>query len=125
MERDRQGVMRFFSGNVMKPLETEPTQPAEPEVVESAVEPQEHMPARPQEIVDGDVVQEVEPAPIIDVEEPPADASPEAADAGQDGEPKPSRRRRGAKSGNARAPKDKKTAKPRGSRRKAPVPANA
>src|SRR6185437_12814281 len=24
MERDRQGVMRFFSGNVMKPLETEP-----------------------------------------------------------------------------------------------------
>jgi uncharacterized LabA/DUF88 family protein len=127
MERDRQGVMRFFSGNVMKPLETEPTQPAEPEVVESAVESQEHMPtdARPQEIVDGDVVQEVEAAPIIDVEEPAAEASPDGADSGQEGEPKPSRRRRGAKSGNARPPKDKKTAKPRGSRRKAPVPANA
>jgi uncharacterized LabA/DUF88 family protein len=127
MERDRQGVMRFFSGNVMKPLETEPTQPAEPEVVESAVEPQEHIPAdaRPQEIVDGDVVQELEPAPIIDEEEPAAEASPDAPDAGQEDELKPSRRRRGAKSGNARAPKDKKTAKPRGSRRKASVPANA
>jgi uncharacterized LabA/DUF88 family protein len=126
MERDRQGVMRFFPGNIMKIVETEPTPPTEPEVLDSAIEPQERTAdeARQNEIVDGDVVQEVEAAPIIDVEESPAEAAPEPPDTEQEGESRPSRRRRGGKGGAPRAAKEKKAAKPRGSRRKSPVPAN-
>ncbi len=126
MERDRQGVMRFFPGNVMKPIETERAAPAEPEVVESAGETHEEAitEGRQPEIVDGDVVQEVETAPIIDVEESPSEPAHASAETPEETEPQPPRRRRGGKTG-ARAPKEKKAAKPRGPRRKAPVPANA
>ncbi len=126
VERDRQGVMRFFPGNVMKPTETGAAVPAEPEVIESAGEPHEEAAgeARQPEIVDGDVVQEVETAPIIDVEEPPAETAQASAESPEETEPQPPRRRRGGKTG-GRAPKEKKAAKPRGPRRKAPVPANA
>jgi uncharacterized LabA/DUF88 family protein len=83
IERDRQGVMRIFPGNVMQPtaepfIDSAPSdedfrgnvaEPAEPEdrsaewtdPQESAVEP---------EVVEGDVVQEIEaPRPVIDVEQ--------------------------------------------------------
>lgn len=126
MERDRQGVLRFFQGNIMKPVEGEPIDlPADTpdieeghaeSVMETAPAPQDE--AREPEVVDGDVVQEVEVAPPVDVDEaPPLDdeqASPESA-------PKP-RRKRAAKSAAAKGARDKKAPRSR-ARKKAPAPA--
>src|SRR4051794_16316576 len=82
MERDRQGVMRFFQGNVMKPLVTEPmTDVAEPVEATSDVgqQTQESVPVdvSEAEIVDGDVVQELETPAVMDAEEAPAVAAGE------------------------------------------------
>ena len=125
IERDRQGVMRFFAGNVMKPVDTGPI--AEPvETAESqTAEPVAGMPeaAAPEphesEIVDGDVVQELEMRPVVDAEE----ASMTESAAPQE-ESRPSRRRRGAKGAAApRGPREKKPSRPRAPRKKAPTPA--
>jgi hypothetical protein len=129
MERDRQGVLRFFQGNVMKPVEGEPIDiPAEASETEESATP-EHMDAAPvreheSEVVDGDVVQEIEVAPPVDAEEAPvAEAEPTA-------QPEPAarsgRRKRAAKpAGPAKSARDKKPARPRTSRKKPPVPVGA
>jgi uncharacterized LabA/DUF88 family protein len=131
MERDRQGVLRFFQGNVMKPVEGEPIDiPAEtadveesaaPETTEAAPLHEEHEP----EVVDGDVVQEVEVAPPVDVEEVPGpmDEQPAMGSAPEPA-PRPSRRKRAAKSGGAKAPREKKP-RSRSPRKKTPVPVGA
>ncbi len=121
MERDRQGVMRFFQGNVMKPLEGEPIEAAEPEPVGAEANQPEapSVEARDPEIVDGDVLREVETPPIIDVDERAADQEPEP----EPTEAPRGRRRRPAKSASAapKVPKEKKPARPRAPRRKAPA----
>ena len=121
MERDRQGVVRFFQGNVLKPLEGEPIEAAEPEPVGAEASQPEapSVDARDPEIVDGDVLREVETTPIIDVDEGATDQEPEP----ELTEAPRGRRRRPAKSASAapKAPKEKKPARPRAPRRKAPA----
>ena len=82
IERDRQGGMRIFPGNLAAP----PAADMQPDV-ELAQEPQQTMEGQSapfnQDVVDGDVVQELQVPQIVDAEEAPA------------GE-KPSRRRRAA-----------------------------
>jgi hypothetical protein len=124
MERDRQGVMRFFQGNVMKPVETEPIgDPAESqdmraeEAVSDFQEQEADTPARDAEVVDGDVVQELEAPAVVDGEEAVA-AEPEASEPQPAEEERP-RRRRPSKAAGSRAPREKKPARSRGSRKKA------
>jgi uncharacterized LabA/DUF88 family protein len=94
IERDRQGVMRLFPGNVMQPDAADDdnrgneAEPVAATPVASEWSP-EDMPAEP-EVVDGDVVQEMNmPAPVVDVDAQ-VSASPveEAANA-----PAPARKR--------------------------------
>jgi hypothetical protein len=143
MERDRQGVIRFFQGNAMKEaassaaarginqadIEAAERLAAQAEAELAAAE------AREAEVIEADVVRDSEPASIVDaeavsVEDAPAAASPAAE---SDAEP-PARpaRRKAAKGGGkepkaAKAPKERKAAaKPRGSsRKKAAVAAEA
>jgi hypothetical protein len=137
IERDRQGVIRLFPGNIMQPStgvddEEDDLQPGAPvSTVAPNVEEwaQEASPAveaepapagvpyertsdvtdeeRPAEVVDGDVVQEVDVQPVVDGEE----AQPAA------GEPRRGRGSRKRATGQPRAAK--KEAAPRG--RKAPA----
>ena len=93
IERDRQGGMRIFPGN----LAATPAAGMQPDV-ELAQEPQQTAEGQSasfnQDVVDGDVVQELEVPPIVDAEEAPASE-------------KPSRRRRAAA---PRSPRSRKTA---------------
>jgi len=133
MERDRQGVMRFFQGNVMRPVDLDggtPESEAEAQIRHGreAAAAGEDEP----EVVDGDVVQEIElPAPVIDVpetsfsEEAATAESEFALDAEEKAERPPAaakgaRRKRATKTASAsKPPRAKKTvAKPRGSRKK-------
>jgi uncharacterized LabA/DUF88 family protein len=130
VERDRQGVVRFFQGNVMKADEAAAasginradieaaerlTRAAEAELAEAEAR---------QDIVDGDVVREVESPAIVDVdgsvEERPAEPPP-AEDV------KPSRRKRAStpRAGKAKEPGDKKAARSRTGKRKVAVAADA
>jgi hypothetical protein len=128
MERDRQGVVRFFQGNVLKGIEVSRSSgidaadiaaaerlAAQAEAEMAAMEARE----REAEVVDGDVVRETETPQVVDAEE--AAAAP--AEAGE--EPpakKPSRASRAAapkvpKAAKApkaaKEPKEKKSVKPR------------
>jgi hypothetical protein len=140
MERDRQGVIRFFQGTAMKEqgvsaaarginqadIEAAERLAAQAEAEMLAAE------AREADVVDGDVVRDVEQPSIVDAEPMAAEADA-PVEAGR--EPaKPSRRAKGAKSAKEpkaekepRAAKERKApAKPRaGSRRKTPVAAEA
>jgi uncharacterized LabA/DUF88 family protein len=135
VERDRQGVIRLFQGNVMQPSaeegETLPSEPATPGAprpwrpgddipdIHEAAEP-DPVVSGPPDVVDADVVQELEVPPVLDAEtgteldvstEPPA-----VEDAGE--EPKKSGRGRGTRKGaakeprGAKAPRAKKAASP-------------
>ena len=94
IERDRQGVMRLFPGNVMQPAESDDDNRgniAESVAVDAPVADWTPEPAQEPEVVDGDVVQEMNaPKPVLDVDAEaaaPAEASP--------GESQPARRRGG------------------------------
>jgi uncharacterized LabA/DUF88 family protein len=126
IERDRQGVMRIFPGNVMQTvsepvtvepdgteeddgqrtfLDMGPDRTAEEEEEETSDEPWQPEPgnvAEPQpEVVDGDVLQELEsPQPVIDGEAQPVEAQPRSA---------PSRRR-APRTGGTRPAGGRKTA---------------
>jgi hypothetical protein len=123
MERDRQGVIRFFQGTAMKEagasaaarginqadIEAAERLAAQAEAELAAAE------AREAEVVDGDVVRDTEPPAIVDaeavaVEEPAAPAEEAAA-------PKARRKAKGAKEPKEPRPR-KAPAKPRGSSRK-------
>jgi uncharacterized LabA/DUF88 family protein len=122
VERDRQGVIRLFPGNVMQPvpgLDDEsrdtPVEAAEP------VEMAAPRAAEP-EVVEGDVVQEVEVPPVVDAVATPAD---------QEGSAKPARGRgRRAAQPRTERPEKKPRArkavpKPRAPRRQKTAPADA
>ncbi len=95
IERDRQGVMRVFPGNIMQAAGAEGEDVggdddnrgnvAEPQIVEPEDDPQEWTPpaqAAEPEFVDGDVVQEIDLPPVLEGEaspEPESEAAPPAA----------------------------------------------
>jgi hypothetical protein len=133
MERDRQGVVRFFQGNVLKGVEVGRSMgidaadiaaaerlAAQAEAEMAAQEARE----REAEVVEGNVVRETETSEVIDAEEAPAEpqvaAEPEAPAA------KPSRKRAAPKAKAAtkpakaaKEPREKKAASPRSARKKA------
>jgi hypothetical protein len=148
MERDRQGVIRFFQGNVMK--EAEGRSPGSIDAADIAAAERLAAQAeaellaaerREAEVVEGDVVRETETQSIVDGEEAsgPVDVSADSeAEAGAPVEersaPKPSRRRGGAakapravkESKAAKEPREKKSvSKPRGGRKKVAVAADS
>jgi hypothetical protein len=129
MERDRQGVVRFFQGNVLKgPEGVRPGSidaadiaaaerlAAQAEAEMAAAEARE----REAEIVEGDVVRETDAPDVLDAEEAPSvEAGTEATEPA-----KGSRRKRASRPAASRAaktpkePKEKKTARPRAAGRK-------
>jgi hypothetical protein len=147
IERDRQGVMRLFPGNVMQqpveavhdglPVDEELAEDISSEAqVESrgeSVTSEEWRaePAAEPELVDGDVVQEIDTPSVIDVQ-PEQFASPEEASpqhVAAERTRKPRRRRpegearssRKAADGNTAAPRARKSAaKPRAARSRRP-----
>jgi uncharacterized LabA/DUF88 family protein len=131
VERDRQGVIRFFQGNVMKADEAAAASginradiEAAERLARAAEAELEEAEAR-QDVVEGDVVRDNEAQPIVDAEAP----SEEAAAASESGdEPaKPSRRKR-ASAPRAAKPKEageKKTSRPRTGKRKVAVAADS
>jgi hypothetical protein len=142
MERDRQGVIRFFQGNVMK--EAEGRSPGSIDAADIAAAERLAAQAeaellaaerREAEIVEGDVVRETETQTIVDGEEasgPVEAAAPAPVEEGP--AEKPSRRRGGAAKAPraqrepkaAKAPREKKSvSKPRAGRKKVAVAADA
>jgi uncharacterized LabA/DUF88 family protein len=122
MERDRQGVVRFFQGNVLKqpsagsPGSIDAADIAAAERLAASAEAEmEAMEARAAEVVEGDVVREVDTPEVVDAEEAPAVAEPAAA--------RGSRRKRAPRAAAApkapKEPREKKAARPRAPRKKA------
>ena len=137
IERDRQGVMRLFPGNIMQPtagaedddnrgnaIGDQPSEPhplpAEPEWAPRAESPADV------EVVEGAVVQEMEAVPpVVDGETPPpAEAGvprqgrrrgqrSKAATEGVDGQPAAPRSRARKQPAEGTAPRARKTARPR------------
>ena len=122
IERDRQGGMRIFPGNLapVSPAEIPAVDEAEAmpaaeagesvDTFDSGWTPQAE-PAGAQDVVDGDVVQEIEVPAVVDGEEAPSEPETPAA-------AKPSRRR-------PRAAKGRAAGEPRTSRKTADAPAKA
>jgi uncharacterized LabA/DUF88 family protein len=92
IERDRQGVMRIFAGNVMQSYpepvaagsepEAEAPAAAEPRAEAAAVAewPEARADAAEPDVIEGDVLQEIEPPPpVIDVEASAAAEAPQPA----------------------------------------------
>ncbi len=130
MERDRQGVVRFFQGNVLKGAESISSGSIDAADIAAAerlaAQAEAEMAAaeardRAAEVVEGDVVREVETQEVVDAEEAPAVEEPAAA--------RGSRRKRAPRAAaapkGAREPREKKAAKPRAARKKAAVAADA
>jgi uncharacterized LabA/DUF88 family protein len=132
MERDRQGVVRFFQGNVLKGIEVGRSMgidaadiaaaerlAAQAEAEMAAQEARE----REAEVVEGDVVRETETPEVVDAEEAPAE--PQAAVEPEAPAAKPSRKRAAPKAKAAKParaakePREKKAASPRATRKKA------
>ena len=139
IERDRQGGMRIFPGNISQsapaqesaiPDDATEAQVGEPwmpavETVSSEDRSDAQSDAASEEVVDGDVVQEMDVPPIIDVvEAQPASEKPtrrrrrESGNSGRAargaGEPRPSR-----KTAEGSTPRSRKPAKPRAGRTRA------
>jgi uncharacterized LabA/DUF88 family protein len=146
MERDRQGVIRFFQGNVMKQdeaasasgisradIEAAERLARQAEAELAAQEQREAAGIVDSEVVEGDVVRETEAPAILDGEEAPA--APTEPVAGDEASAEKSSRRKpakGVKTAKAREPKaakepreKKSVAKPKNSRKKVAVAADA
>jgi uncharacterized LabA/DUF88 family protein len=115
IERDRQGVMRLFPGNVMQASDTENDNrgnvAAEPPIAEASSPEWTPAPAPADEgdseVVDGDVVHEVSaPPPVLDIEDAPQGES--AAEPA----PRPARGSRGRGRGRTKARDDGAAASP-------------
>jgi uncharacterized LabA/DUF88 family protein len=146
MERDRQGVVRFFQGNVLKSAESFTSSgidaadiaaaerlAAQAEAEMAAAEARE----RDAEVVDGDVVRETEAPQILDVEHTEEERTEPAAQPEE--EPiKGTRRRRAPRAAaapraakppkaakGAKEPREKKAVRPRTARKKTEVAADA
>jgi uncharacterized LabA/DUF88 family protein len=133
MERDRQGVVRFFQGNVLKgpdigrpgsidaaDIAAAERLAAQAEAEMAAAEARE----REAEVVEGDVVREVETQEVVDAEEAPAVDREEAPAPARESRRKRTPRAAAAPKA-AREPREKKAAKPRAARKKAAVAADA
>jgi hypothetical protein len=128
MERDRQGVIRLFPGNVMQPIaavgdermdqpQALPEDAPEPveAVVESVWEPAPDAAAAEPEVVDGDVVQQMDvPAVVVDGVEAPAAAGSATQRRGR------ARSRGPRKQIETAAARARKAAKPRAPRQRRP-----
>jgi hypothetical protein len=118
MERDRQGVVRFFQGNVMKGAEPMSTLDADIAAAQRLAEQAEAEMAAAErlmaEVVEGDVVRETEAPSVVDGEEATAPAEEAAPIAGEEPAGKPARKRREPKEPKAagKSPKVAKAAKP-------------
>ena len=128
MERDRQGVVRFFQGNVMKAAEgasasgVDAADIAAAERLAQAAEAElAAAEARESEVVDGDVVRETEAPPIVDAEEA---SGAETASPEPEAPQKPSRRgsRRSRSGKESKGAKERREAKPRAARKKVAAP---
>jgi uncharacterized LabA/DUF88 family protein len=121
VERDRQGVIRFFQGKVMKEIEANRASGINADDIaaaerlaaqaEAELAAQEAREREQSEVVDGDVVREVETPSIVDAEEAPAGAA--AAPAEEAPASKPSGRRPRAAKGTKEPKKAKETKEPR------------
>jgi uncharacterized LabA/DUF88 family protein len=124
MERDRQGVVRFFQGNVLKGPDIGRTGSIDAADIAAAerlaAQAEAEMAAadareREAEVVDGDVVREIEAPEVVDAEEAPEVEEPAPA--------RGSRRKRAPRAAAApkaaKEPREKKAARPRASRKKA------
>jgi hypothetical protein len=132
MERDRQGVIRFFQGNVMKQDEAAAASGINRADIEAAerlaaqaeaeLAAQE---AREAEVIEGDVVREVEQPAIVDVDEAQITSVDEAEAVRT--EDKPKRKSRPAKAAKeSKAPRERKSvARPKTSRKKVAVAADS
>ena len=144
MERDRQGVIRFFQGNVMR--ETEGGARGHGHIDAADIAAAERLAAqaeaelaaqerRDADVVEADVVREVEQPAIVDGEEAPVQAADaERVSGSEQPAAAPSRRKgRGARSSKepktpraAKEPREKKAvARPKGGRKKVAVAADA
>ena len=133
MERDRQGVMRFFQGNVMRAVDGAAGGTPESEAEAQIRHGREAAAAADasEEVVDGDVVQEIDATPpVIDVAttsagdelgesdgESMADGGEEPADASA--RPRRKRTAKGASASKPARPRKTSTSKPRAPRKKA------
>jgi hypothetical protein len=130
IERDRQGVMRLFQGNVMQtpaadgtmvdapaaPRAPRPWQPGDdiPDIHEAdRIEPVR--PPQP-EIVEGDVVQEMETPQVLEGEQTGEEVPAEAQGEPQAEEPKKGRGRAAKAPKAAKTPRARKTAAPKAPR---------
>jgi len=106
IERDRQGVMRLFPGNVMQSAEGDDDTRgnlAEAAPVAVPVADWTSESVQEPEVVDGDVVQEMHaPEPVVDVDAEPSSADAEAPVV----EPRPARRRGGRRAKSPAEPVD-------------------
>jgi OST-HTH/LOTUS domain-containing protein len=147
MERDRQGVVRFFQGNVLKEsagftssgidaadIAAAERLAAQAEAEMAAAEARE----REAEVVDGDVVRETESREIVDVEHAEEEERGGSAPAQPEEEPaRGTRRRRAPRAAapkaarppkaakGAKEPREKKAVRPRAARKKTDVAADA
>ncbi len=142
MERDRQGVIRFFQGNVMKEVETarahgviDAADIAAAERLAAQAEAELAAQERGEtDVVEADVVREVEPPAILDGEEARGPIEAEVSAGTEEREEKPGRRKsakpaKAAREPKARAAKEprerKSVARPKASRKKVAVAADA
>jgi len=121
MERDRQGVVRFFPGNVMRPAEAEAAGgidaadiAAAEKLAQTAEAELAAAEAREPEVVDGDVVREVDTPSVVDAEQAPSGTGPSEEPASRSRRRRPSR---AATSKSQKQPKEKKPARSRGRRK--------
>jgi uncharacterized LabA/DUF88 family protein len=130
VERDRQGVIRFFQGNVLKSDETAAASginradiEAAERLAQAAAAELAEAEAR-QDVVDGDVVRDSEAPSIVDVEAPAEDV---AADVPAEEPARPSRRKRAPlpRAAKTKEPGEKKASRSRGGKRKVAVAADA
>ena len=130
VERDRQGVIRLFPGNVMQPLgaveEREEEAGGAPIEAQSTAEPVE-LPAPGTEVVEADVVQETETPAVFEgveaaaAEEPPAKPARGRGRRGAQGRPEGRKARKAADEGAQTARTRKPAARPRTSRKPRPA----
>jgi hypothetical protein len=122
MERDRQGVIRFFQGNVMKEAEARGHGAIDAADIAAAERLAAQAEAellaaerREAEVIEGDVVRESETPPIVDGEEAAAAVEADAVAAPVEEERPAARqsRRRASAGKGPRAPKEKAAREPR------------
>jgi uncharacterized LabA/DUF88 family protein len=131
LERDRQGVIRLFPGNVMQAaadVDQEPVeepQPAQEEAApavdtaepEPSWEPAPEARASETDVVDADIVQEMDVPPgVVDGVEAPGESEPSRKSRGRRRSRRPGEPRAARKHGEAAAPRARKATKPRAPR---------